>query len=54
MDLIVFFSHNKENYTEEGIKYLEVGNTEVVANIIHNLNNEHYPFYQFRVLNNLH
>ncbi len=35
--LIAYFSRNGNNYFNGGIKNLEVGNTEVVANIIHNL-----------------
>ena len=29
--LIVYFSHDKENYVNGNIQYLEVGNTKVVA-----------------------
>ena len=37
MKLIAYFSQADENYTSDGIKNLSVGNTEVVANIIHDL-----------------
>ena len=37
MKLIAYFSRADENYTSDGIKNLSVGNTEVVANIIHDL-----------------
>lgn len=37
MRLIAYFSRADENYTSDGIKNLSVGNTEVVANIIHDL-----------------
>ncbi|HIS87462.1 MAG TPA: flavodoxin [Candidatus Caccenecus avistercoris] len=37
MKLIAYFSRADENYTSDGIKKLSVGNTEVVANIIHDL-----------------
>lgn len=32
--LILFFSRAGENYTNEGIKNIEIGNTEVIANYI--------------------
>ena len=37
MRLSAYFSRADENYTSDGIKNLSVGNTEVVANIIHDL-----------------
>ena len=37
MKLSAYFSRADENYTSDGIKNLSVGNTEVVANIIHDL-----------------
>lgn len=37
--LIVYFSHNKENYVSGSIKYLEVGNTAIVAKKIQALTN---------------
>ena len=39
MDLIAYFSRTGENYTKDGMKNLETGNTEIVANIIHNMTN---------------
>ena len=36
-DLIVYFSHNKENYVNGEIKVLETGNTKIVAEICHRL-----------------
>ena len=37
MRLSAYFSRADENYTSDGIKNLSVGNTEVVATIIHDL-----------------
>lgn len=37
--LVIYFSHIGENYTESGIKKLEIGNTEIVANYIKELTN---------------
>ena len=37
MRLSAYFSRADENYTSDGIKNLSVDNTEVVANIIHDL-----------------
>lgn len=35
--LIIYFSRNGNNYTNNGIRNLNIGNTEVVANYIHEL-----------------
>lgn len=32
--LIIYFSRAGNNYSNEGIKYIEIGNTEVIANYI--------------------
>ena len=37
--LVIYFSHTGENYMENGIRNIEVGNTEKVANIIKNYTN---------------
>lgn len=36
-ELVVYFSHNKENYFNGEIKYIEQGNTSIVANKIKNI-----------------
>ena len=33
-NLILYFSRAGNNYTNEGIKNIEIGNTEVIANFI--------------------
>ena len=51
--LVVFFSRNGENYMENGLENIEVGNTEILANKIAKLTNsdiikiepvKEYPF----------
>lgn len=37
--LIAFFSRKDENYVNGTLKYLEIGNTEVAANVIQDLTN---------------
>ena len=37
--LVIYFSHTGENYMENGIRNIEKGNTEKVAEIIHNYKN---------------
>ena len=37
MKLVAYFSRSGENYTNQGIVNLKVGNTEVVAQKIHDL-----------------
>lgn len=52
-NLIIYFSHTGENYTKDGIKNLEKGNTEIVAEQIKKITNgtlykvtpkEKYPY----------
>ena len=32
--LVIYFSRNEENYMNDGIKNIEIGNTEIIANYI--------------------
>lgn len=51
VDLIVYFSHDKENYVNGKIKRLEVGNTKVIANKLKAILNadifEITPLYEY-------
>lgn len=50
-DLIVYFSHDKENYVNGDIKVLEIGNTKVVAQKIQKVINgdlfEIHPLHDY-------